>query len=62
LATRIFEAEVPAPADDPYGGVVAINRALARLLPDIAGFVGNEAVKAGGSRSLAARPHASAGS
>jgi len=49
LATRVFEAEVAAPADDPYGGVVAINRALARLLPEIARFVGNEAVKAGGS-------------
>jgi cholesterol transport system auxiliary component len=53
LATRIFEAEAPAPADDPYGGVVAINRALARLLPEVAKFVGDEAVETRGSRSLA---------
>jgi len=36
LATRVFADAEPAPSDDPYGGVVAANRALARLLPRIA--------------------------
>ena len=38
LATRVFGDAEPAPADDPYGGVVAANRALARLLPQLADF------------------------
>lgn len=38
IATRTFRTVEPAPSDDPYGGVVAANRALARLLPAIAAF------------------------
>jgi cholesterol transport system auxiliary component len=39
LGSRSFEAVEPAPSDDPYGGVVAANRALARLLRDMGGWV-----------------------
>lgn len=39
LGSRSFEVIEPAPSDDPYGGVVAANRALARLLGDMAGWV-----------------------
>ncbi|MDD5328898.1 MAG: ABC-type transport auxiliary lipoprotein family protein [Sulfuricella sp.] len=38
LATQIFEATENASSDDPYGGVVAANRALQRLLAQIADF------------------------
>jgi cholesterol transport system auxiliary component len=43
LATRSFEAEAPAPSDDPYGGVVAINRVLAELLREVADFAAEAA-------------------
>ena len=38
LAIRVFGDSEPTPADDPYGGVVAANRVLARLLPRLADF------------------------
>jgi cholesterol transport system auxiliary component len=38
LATEVLEAEELAPTDDPYGGVIALNRALARVLEDLAAF------------------------
>jgi cholesterol transport system auxiliary component len=38
LATGRFEGDVPAPRDDPYGGVVAINQALSQVLGQIAAF------------------------
>jgi cholesterol transport system auxiliary component len=38
LRTRTFEATEPAPSADPYGGVTAINRALGRILAEIAAF------------------------
>jgi cholesterol transport system auxiliary component len=38
LAAQDFEAMEDAPSDDPYGGVVAANRALARLLGELAAF------------------------
>ncbi|MBE0612047.1 MAG: membrane integrity-associated transporter subunit PqiC [Burkholderiales bacterium] len=38
LAWREFEAAVPAPSDDPYGGVVAANRAVQTVLKDLAAF------------------------
>jgi cholesterol transport system auxiliary component len=53
LAVRAFDADVPAPEDSPYGGVVAINRALARLLPQIADFAASQASKAASKRALA---------
>ena len=36
VAARELEAVEEAPSDDPYGGVVAANRALARLLRELA--------------------------
>ena len=39
LATGVFEEVEPAPSDDPYGGVVAINIALTRVLERAAQFV-----------------------
>lgn len=43
LATRSFEATEPAPSEDAPGGVIAINRALARLLPEISDFAASQA-------------------
>jgi cholesterol transport system auxiliary component len=42
LATRAFEALEDAPSDDPYGGVVAANRAVARVLGDLSEWCGAE--------------------
>ena len=36
LATAAFEAVEPAPSEDPYGGVIAANRAVARVLDEVA--------------------------
>ena len=36
VATEEFEAAEPAPSDDPYGGVVAANSAVTRVLGDLA--------------------------
>ncbi|MEQ6341679.1 MAG: ABC-type transport auxiliary lipoprotein family protein [Gammaproteobacteria bacterium] len=41
LGTREFDATEPAPSDDPYGGVIAANKALARVLVPLAEFCGN---------------------
>ena len=38
IATREFDLSEVAPSDDPYGGVVAAQRAVQRMLPDLAGF------------------------
>lgn len=38
LGAQDFELTENAPSDDPYGGVVAANRALARLLDELAAF------------------------
>lgn len=38
VATRVFEIFEVAPSDDPYGGVAAANRALARLFTQLADF------------------------
>lgn len=38
LAWREFDAAVPAASDDPYGGVVAANRAVQTVLKDLAAF------------------------
>ena len=38
IASREFEAAVPAASDDPYGGVVAANRAVQTVLEKLAAF------------------------
>jgi cholesterol transport system auxiliary component len=42
VATREFDESEEAPAEDAYGGVVAANRALERLLGRLAGFVAEQ--------------------
>jgi cholesterol transport system auxiliary component len=38
LAGRQFDATIPAASDDPYGGVVAANRAVQKVLEELAAF------------------------
>jgi cholesterol transport system auxiliary component len=38
LAWRVFDESVTAASDDPYGGVVAANRAVQSVLGQLAGF------------------------
>ena len=38
VATRTLEATEAAPSEDAYGGVIAANRALARVLAQVAAF------------------------
>ena len=38
LAWREFDAAVPAASEDPYGGVVAANRAVQTVLEELAAF------------------------
>jgi cholesterol transport system auxiliary component len=45
LATRVFADTEPAPSDDPYGGVVAVNVVLTRLLPRIADFAAETPIR-----------------
>jgi cholesterol transport system auxiliary component len=56
LASRAFADAEPAPSDDAYGGVVAANRALARMLPRIADFAAETASRAGPSEPASASP------
>jgi cholesterol transport system auxiliary component len=51
LAVREFDEVEVAPRDDPYGGVLAANRGLERLLGNLAGF-------ASGAQLPAVRPGA----
>ncbi len=39
LAWREFDARVAAPSDDPYGGVVAANRAVHQVLREVSAFL-----------------------
>lgn len=43
LASATFEAVEAAPSDDPYGGVVAANRAVARVLDEVARWCAEKA-------------------
>jgi len=43
LASETFEAVEAAASDDPYGGVVAANRAVARVLDEVAQWCGENA-------------------
>lgn len=45
LATRVFETTENAPSDDPYGGVIAANVALQRILEQFVAFSISEAGK-----------------
>ncbi len=47
LATRVFEALEDAPSEDPYGGVIAANRAVVRVLGDLSDWCGTEVRTAG---------------
>jgi len=38
IASREFEAAVPAASEDPYGGVVAANRAVRTVLENLSAF------------------------
>lgn len=44
LATQVFDAVEPAPADDPYGGVIAANRMLPSLLGQVADFAAKQGI------------------
>lgn len=46
LATQVFSDSEPARTEDPYGGVIASNQALGRLLPRIADFAAANARQA----------------
>ena len=43
LAWREFDADVPALSDDPYGGVVAANKAVQMVLADLSAFCADAA-------------------
>jgi len=45
VATRTFEATEAAPSEDPHGGVIAANRALERLLAQVAAFCVTESAQ-----------------
>ncbi|MEF8767695.1 MAG: ABC-type transport auxiliary lipoprotein family protein [Candidatus Accumulibacter phosphatis] len=45
LAWRLFDASVAAATDDPYGGVVAANRAVQTVLEQLAGFCATAAAQ-----------------
>ena len=38
LATRVFDEIESAPSENPYGGVIAANRALRRILESVSEF------------------------
>lgn len=39
IGTKVFEVVEPAPSEDAYGGVTAANRAVAKLLDEVAAWV-----------------------
>ena len=43
LATREFDATENAPSEDPYGGVLASNRAVSRVLDEVTAFCAAQA-------------------
>lgn len=47
VATTELEALEPAPSDDPYGGVVAANRAVARVLDALTAWCETQAARGG---------------
>ncbi len=55
MASREFEAVVPAASDDPYAGVVAGNRAVRAVLDELSAFCAESARSAPGARAPAAK-------
>jgi cholesterol transport system auxiliary component len=51
LATETLGAAEPAPSADPYGGVVALNRALAQVLAELGAFAARAAGRSGDAGS-----------
>ncbi len=47
VATRKFDASVPAENEDPYGGVIALNRAFGEVLRELTDFVTSVVVENG---------------
>lgn len=45
VAWREFDASVPAPSDDPHGGVAATQQAVQRVLAELAAFCAEAAVR-----------------
>ncbi|MDP2784444.1 MAG: ABC-type transport auxiliary lipoprotein family protein, partial [Sulfurimicrobium sp.] len=43
LATREFDVTENAPSEDPYGGVLASNRAVSRVLDEVSAFCAAQA-------------------
>jgi cholesterol transport system auxiliary component len=56
VAWRQFDAVVPAATDDPYGGVVAANRAVDELLEQLAAFCADAAADFRPDRAAEKRP------
>lgn len=54
IAWREFDAVVPAPSDDPYGGVVAANQAVRTVLTGLAAFCADAVSNARLSHPVAA--------
>jgi cholesterol transport system auxiliary component len=54
LAASAFEAVEPSPSEDPYGGVLAANRAVARVLGELAAWCAENGTA--GARGEAAVP------
>jgi cholesterol transport system auxiliary component len=49
LASAVFGAVEPSPSEDPYGGVIAANRAVARVLDEVASWCAERAAEGDGS-------------
>jgi len=55
VANSAFEAVEGAPSDDPYGGVIAANRAVDRVLDEVAAWCGENASRRASGSSAPAR-------
>jgi cholesterol transport system auxiliary component len=56
LAEREIEAEEQAPSDDAYGGVVAANRAVSKVLDEVVAVCAEAAARPPGPSTPAAAP------
>jgi cholesterol transport system auxiliary component len=55
VASAAFEAVEGAPSDDPYGGVIAANRAVDRVLDEVAVWCSENAIRRASGSSAPAR-------